>query len=359
MEPREAACDGERADAWFATASGSEFLMQARFKFRHVNEWVGFFVLGVVALVLTGIVFSSQSQRWFGGKFSFDVLLPQAGTSGLRRGDEVFILGVSAGLVADVKVQDNGRVKAHVKIRRDFERFVRADSTASIKKAFAVAGDSFMEISTGTGPPLKGDSPTIVCLASDDSLGRMEKIVSDLQAELIPLVKKAGAGLEEWTALGADLKTARLELSGLFSRWDRLTDALEQGEGTVGRLLTNPTFAAEAEELVTRANVAMIHFQIMATNLSFAASHIQTGAVRVPEIADALANEMKDLPGLVRQTQISMVELERLIEALQRHWLVRKYVDPADPLSLRNATEPAETKEQSRRVVRSPRGAAR
>ena len=333
--------------------------MQPRFKFRHVNEWVGFFVLGVVALVLTGLVFSSHSQRWFGRKFSFDVLLPQAGTSGLRRGDEVFLLGVSAGLVDDVMVQETGRMKAHVKIRRDFERFVRVDSTASIKKAFAVAGDSFMEISAGTAAPLTEDSPTIVCVPSEDSLGRMEKIVSDLQAEIIPLVKKAGAGLEEWTSLGADLKTARLELSGLFSRWDRLTDALEEGEGTVGRLLTDPAFADDAEELLTRANVAMMQFETMATNLNSAASHIQTGAVRVPEIADALAKEMKDLPGLVRQTQISMVELERLIEALQRHWLVRKYVDPADPLSPRNAAKPIETKKQSRQVVRSPRGAAR
>ena len=333
--------------------------MQPRFKFRHVNEWVGFFVLGVVALVLTGLVFSSHSQRWFGRKFSFDVLLPQAGTSGLRRGDEVFILGVSAGLVDDVMVQENGRMKAHVKIRRDFERFVRVDSTASIKKAFAVAGDSFMEISAGTGAALHGDSPTIVCVPSEDSLGRMEKIVSDLQAEIIPLVKKAGAGLEEWTALGGDLKTARVELSGLFARWDRLTAALEEGEGTVGRLLTDPAFADDAEELLARANAAMMQFQTMATNLNAASSHIQTGAVRVPEIADALANEMKDLPGLVRQTQISMVELERLIEALQRHWLVRKYVDSADPASLRVVPEPVEAKEKPRRVLRSPRGESR
>lgn len=333
--------------------------MQTRFQFRHVNEWVGGFVLGVVALVITGLVFSSHSQRWFGRKFSFDVLLPQSGTSGLRRGDEVFILGVSAGLVNDVTVQDDGRVKAHVKIRRDFERFVRTDSTASIKKAFAVAGDSFMEISTGTGAPLKGDSPTIVCLPSEDSLGRMEKIVSDLQAELIPLVKKAGAGLEEWTALGADLKMARLELSGLFARWEILTDTLEEGKGTVGRLLTDPSLFEEAQDILGRANLAMMQFQSMATNLNAAATNIQTGAARVPEIADALANEMKDLPGLVHQTQISMVELERLIEALQRHWLVRRYVDPADPLSLQAVTEPIGTEEKPRRVLRSPRGAAR
>ena len=330
--------------------------MHSPFKFRHVNEWVGAFVLGVAALIITGIVFSSHSQRWFGRKFSFDVLLPRAGTSGLRRGDEVFIIGVSAGLIDDVTVQENGRVKARVKIRRDFERFVRTDSTASIKKAFAVAGDSFMEISAGSGAPLKGDSPTIVCLASEDSLGRMEKIVGDLQAELIPLMKKAGVGLEEWTALGADLKTARRELSGLFARWEILTKALEEGKGTVGRLMTDPAFADDAQELLGRANLAMMQFQTIATNLIAAATNIQTGAARVPEIADALANEMKDLPGLVHQTQISMVELERLIEALQRHWLVRKYVDPADPLSLRKGTEKIEAK--SPKVLRSPKGSS-
>src|SRR3954454_20197499 len=100
--------------------------MRTRFKFRHVNELVGVFVLGVVALVIVGVIFSSHSQRWFARKFGFDVLLPPAGTSGLRRGDEVFILGVSAGLVDDVIVQEDGRVKAHVKMRQDFARFVRA-----------------------------------------------------------------------------------------------------------------------------------------------------------------------------------------------------------------------------------------
>jgi phospholipid/cholesterol/gamma-HCH transport system substrate-binding protein len=333
--------------------------MQSHFKFRHVNEWVGLFVLGVAALVLTGIFFSSHSQRWFGRKFTLDVLLPQAGTSGLRRGDEVFILGVSAGLVQDVIVQDDGRVKAHVKIRRDFERFVRADSTASIKKAFAVAGDSFMEISPGTGPSLKGDNPTIVCLASEDSLGRIEKIVSDLQAELIPLVKKAAIGLEEWTALGTDLQKTRSELSGLFARWDRLAEGLEQGKGTVGRLLTDPELAAEAQSLLARASLAMSQFQTMATNLNAAATNIETGAVRVPEIANALAKEMKDLPGLVHQTQISMVELERLIEALQRHWIVRKYVDPSDPVSMRSVPDKMEAEEKSPRVLRSPRGSGK
>ena len=266
--------------------------MQPRYKFRHVNEWVGLLVIGVAVLVVAAIVFSGHSQRWFARKFAFDVLLPQAGTSGLRRGDEVYILGVSAGLVDDVIVQENGRVKARVKIRRDFERFVRADSTASIKKAFAVAGDSFMEISTGSGAPLQGKTPTIVCVASEDSLGRMEKLVSDLHSELIPVIKKAGTGLERWTALGSDLQKSSTELSGLFVRWDRLAARLEEGDGLASRLLTDSEMADDARKLLTRGNEVLSQFQTMATNLNVAARDIQSGAARMPEIAGAVANEM-------------------------------------------------------------------
>jgi phospholipid/cholesterol/gamma-HCH transport system substrate-binding protein len=325
--------------------------MQTRFKFRHVNELVGVFVLGVVALIIIGVVFSSHSQRWFARKFAFDVLLPQAGTSGLRRGDEVFILGVSAGLVDDVIVKEDGRVKAHVKMRRDFERFVRADSTAAIKKAFAVAGDSFMEISAGTGKSLPKDNPTIICVPSEDSLGRIEKIVSDLHAELIPVVKKADVGLEQWTTLGGDLQRTTKELSGLVGRWDRLSEGLEQGKGTAGRLLTDNALAEDAQQLLARANQAMSQFQLMATNLNAAVTNIQAGAARLPEIADAVANEARDLPGLVQQTQVSMAELERLIEALQRHWLVRRYVKKSD---LEAPTSNSQNEKPGRKDSRPP-----
>ncbi len=313
--------------------------METHFKFRHVNELTGLFVLAVVALVVAGVIFSGHSQRWFARKYAFDVLLPEAGTSGLRRGDEVFILGVSAGLVDDIIVGEDGRMKAHVKIRRDFERFVRIDSTASIKKAFAVAGDSFMEIERGTTAPLPAHSPTITCLPSEDSLGRMEKMLAGLSAEVIPVVKKAGVGLDGWTKLGADLQKNSEQLNGLLPRLDTLALGLEQGRGTAGKLLNENALADDAQKLLAQASQTLSQLQGMVTNLNVAVKDVQKGAARVPEIADAVANETKDLPGLVEHTQTSMRELERLIEALQRHWLVRKYVNKTYPPSLGLAPE--------------------
>ena len=71
----------------------------------------------------------------------------------------------------------------------------------------------------------------------------------------------------------------------------------------------------------------------------------------------------KDLPGLVLQTQTLMRELERLIEAIQRHWLLRKYVNKTNPPPLRPlpASQEPEKKPVKKPVkgFRSPRDSAR
>jgi phospholipid/cholesterol/gamma-HCH transport system substrate-binding protein len=331
--------------------------METRFKFRHVNELTGLFVLGVLALVLAGVIFSGHSQRWFARKYTFDVVLPETGASGLRRGDEVFILGVSVGRVDDIRVDEDGRMTAPVKIRRDFERFVRTDSTASIKKVFGVAGDSFMEITRGTRTALPSHKPAIVCLASEDSLGRMEKMLADLHSELVPVVKKAGTTLDEWTKLGGGLQTNGTQLQQFVARLDTLATGLEEGKGTAGKLLTDPALADEAQELLAQANQTLNELRGVITNLNAASTNLQSGTVRLPEITDAIANEAKDLPGLVQQTQTSMRELERLIEALQRHWLVRKYINHTNPDSLHRLTGAEEPSSKTFKSARPAKGA--
>ena len=117
--------------------------MAERFKLRRVNEITGVFVIAVVAALIVAVVWTGRSQRWFRSSVTLRVTLPEDGAAGIRQGSEVYFLGTLVGSVSGVEVDEKGGMEARANIRRDFFRFVRADSSAVVKKKFGVAGDSF------------------------------------------------------------------------------------------------------------------------------------------------------------------------------------------------------------------------
>lgn len=306
--------------------------MEERFKFRRVNEITGTLVILVAVALVAALVWTGHSQRWFKSRVTLRIVLPEAGAAGIRQGSEVYFLGTLVGSVSDVIVDAKGRMEAEANIRRDFFRFVRADSSAVVKKKFGVAGDSFFEITRGEGKPLPEKNASIVC--NEQFQSALESAIEDIHRETLLVLKKTSTGLDTWTKLGADLGETRQHLDQITVRLENMAAGVEAGKGTVGKLITDTALADEAQKLLARANEAMSELQGVVTNLNVAAA-------RLPEITDAVADEAKDLPGLVRQTQTSMRELERLVEALQRHWLLRKYVNQTNPPPSRPLSETA------------------
>jgi phospholipid/cholesterol/gamma-HCH transport system substrate-binding protein len=247
-------------------------------------------------------------------------------------------------------------MEAEADIRRDFFRFVRADSSAVVKMKFGVAGDSFFEITRGQGKPLPEKNASIVCKEQYQSA--LEAAVEEVRGQTLAVLKKTSAGMDTWTVLGTNLITTQARLEQLIGRLNDIVAGVEQGKGTAGKLVTDPALADEAQNLLARANEVMGELQNVTTNLNIAVKNIQNGTTRLPEITGAVADEAKDLPGLVRQTQVSMREIERLVEAMQRTWLLRKYVNPTNPPPVRPQSEPATPKERPVKALHSPRDSA-
>jgi phospholipid/cholesterol/gamma-HCH transport system substrate-binding protein len=331
--------------------------MPEPFKFRRVNEITGTFVLIVVAVLIATVVWTGRSQRWFKSNVTLRIVLPETGAAGIRQGSEVYFLGTLVGNVFTVEVDEHGRMEAMANIRGDFFRFVRADSSAAVKRKFGVAGDSFFEITRGSGPPLPEKGAAIVC--NEQFQNPLEAAVEEVRVEAMLALKKVNTGLETWTRLGTDLGETRLHLDQLALRLDKMAASVEGGKGTAGMLLTDEALADEAREFLARANTVMRELQGTVTNLNVAVKNVQDGTARLPEITGAVADEAKDLPGLVEQTQSSMRELERLIEAMQRHWFLRKYVNPTNPPPARPTTGSVRPEKQPAKVLHSPRGAAK
>ncbi|MBI3852260.1 MAG: MCE family protein [Verrucomicrobia bacterium] len=331
--------------------------MEKRFHFRHVHEFTGTFVIFVVVVLIAALVWTGRSQRWFRSNVTLRIALPEAGAAGIRQGSEVYFLGTLVGSVSGVTVDTTGRMEARANIRRDFFLFVRADSSAVVKKKFGVAGDSFFEISRGEGKPLPEDNAAIVCKEQFQSV--LEGAVEEVRSEAMLVLKKVNGGLDTWTTLGSNLITTRARLDQLVGRMDDVVTDVQAGKGTVGKLITDTALADEAQKLLARANKAMSELRGTVTNLNVAVKNVQDGTARLPEITDAVADGAKDLPGLVLQTQTSMRELERLIEAMQRHWLLRKYVNKTNPPPMRPLPASEEPEKKPAKMLSSPRNSAK
>jgi phospholipid/cholesterol/gamma-HCH transport system substrate-binding protein len=323
--------------------------MEERFKFRRVNEITGTFVLVVVAVLIAVVVWTGHSQRWFKSRVTLRIVLPEAGAAGIRQGSEVYFLGTLVGSVSDVIVDTTGRMEAEADIRRDFFRFVRVDSSAVIKKKFGVAGDSFFEISRGLGQPLPVNDASIVCNEQFQSV--LEAAVEEIRGQAMAVLKKTGTGLDAWTTLGTNLISTQERLDQLVGRVDNMAADVQAGRGTVGNLLTDPATADELKTLLIKANHSVDELQITLNNL-------QQASTNLPAISDAVGKEAKDLPGLVLQTQVTMREVERLVEAMQRTWLLRSHVNPTNPPPLLPSPVSQEPEKKPVRVFRSPRDSA-
>ncbi len=330
-------------------------LKEHRFNFRHLHAITGTFVLVILLLVVTLIAFTSRSQRWFLGNVTLRIVFPEGGAAGIRQGSEVYFLGTLMGTVAYVSVDPTGRMEAEVNIRRDFFLFVRADSSAVVKRKFGVVGDAYFEITRGHGQTLPEKNARIVC--NELLPSALETAVEEVRREAVPALQKLTVGLAVWTELGSNLLSTRDRLDNLIARAERIATELEDGKGTAGRLLTDATTANELQALLVKAQAFMDNLDATLETVHRASTNVWLASTNLPAISERVAQETQDLPGLVAQTQISMRELQRLIEALQHHWLVRKYLNATDPAPVRPGVGPPPVHKPL--IRRSPNDAAR
>jgi phospholipid/cholesterol/gamma-HCH transport system substrate-binding protein len=289
-------------------------LMEERFKFRHVHAITGTFVLAIMVMLIAAIVWTGRSQRWFIGNVTLRIVLPETGAAGIRQGSEVYFLGTLMGTVTDVSVDPAGRMEAQVNIRRDFFEFIRADSSAVVKRKFGVVGDAYFEITRGHGQPLPEKNASIIC--NEQLPSALEVALEEVRREAVPALKKLSAGLDAWTTLGTDLGDTRQQLNQLIARLDNIAAGVEQGKGTAGKLLVDPAIADDLQAILGTVNAFMDQLQQASTDF--------------PAIAGSVKHSAEDLPALVAQTQQTMQEIERLAKGMQRHWLLRGAVRRAD-----------------------------
>jgi len=317
--------------------------MTAAFKFRYVNEIVGGFVIVVLLLVVAAVILAGSAQRWFEPVYELHSTFPPEGTFGLQKGAGVEILGTTVGTVDRIRVADDGRLQAVMKIRGEFIRFVRTDSTAVVKKKFGVA-DAYVVVSVGRAAELPaGDAFELPIRQDSEIVEMVEDVVEQVRAAVLPAIEELARLLAEARELARDLRQPEGALQQSLASIRDVLGGIERGEGTVGKILRDPSMAEDVKGLLKELGATMGQVQDALRQTQGILEDVKKTTAQLPAMADTVKGELDDVPGLVLQTQATLRETERLLVGLERHWLLRSYVDapaPIDPIPL-DASAPA------------------
>lgn len=320
--------------------------MAKSFKFRYVNEITGAFVLLVVALLVGAVVLMGLSQRWFTKMQTITLELNEEGEGamGLKPGAEVLILGASVGSVREIGPDADGRMVAIVSVRSDaVRRYVRRNSVVQVRKTLGF-GDAYIEIARGTSDPLApGDK--LEAFPDRGPTELLEKTIADIRNEIIPAVREARLGFEEYKHLAADLRSPESNLQQALAHLSKIAASVERGEGLAGKVLSDPKMAAQVEDTLPKVNRSLDEVQgiladVRKTTGTLAGQGGQTleqvqgvltdvrkTTAALPDTVAGINRTAESLPGLVLQMQETLRQIQRLVEGMQRSWLLRGAMD--------------------------------
>lgn len=235
---------------------------------------VGLFLF-VGSIVLMLIIFMLGSQRdLFQRKYTLYTSFPSS--SGLRRGASVSLAGIRVGSVEDVSfvgpLKDR-RVTVTLRIKRSYQDRIRADSQASIETQ-GLLGDKFVAISLGSeAEPIlehqawiaSKESPTLWDMAEKagkamegllsggrDKHGDLPGLLGSLRRTIEEIEK--GKGVLHQLIYDPNGEKFFSNLEGTSTNVYAITTAIKDGEGTLGRLVRDPTLYEDARTLMGRAS---------------------------------------------------------------------------------------------------------
>ena len=303
---------------------------------RHTDEWVGALVLLAAAIFLGVILQAGVLRDWFRPVSHLRVVLPEAGAAGLSVGADVEILGTQMGTVRRIVISPNQQMYAEADVDDQARGFIRRDSRALIRRRYGIAGAAFLDISHGTGAELDWNYAVIGAVTERDPTENVGALIDQAREKVFPILDD----------LGRSVKTLA-----------DVMESLKNGEGDVGRLLTDDTMVRNIEGVVAKADVVVSDLAPLVSELQAAGRNVETlsqsinatdnGVPRLLQRADAslatlqqsmrdlaLATQRapqivhnvelgsRDLPSLLTQAQQTAHELEQLAIQLRGLWLL-------------------------------------
>jgi phospholipid/cholesterol/gamma-HCH transport system substrate-binding protein len=171
---------------------------------------VGLVITLALLVLLVALFFAGGIEEIFSPKIDLKVQFQDV--RGLRKGAPVWIFGTEVGSVKEIQLDQTLGAVVTISLKKDVMGFLKKDARASIM-TMGLLGDKYIELSTG--------SPQA------EPIERQEMIKGSVPVDFSEVMETAGVSIGQ--------------IGGFIEKLDNLILKIEEGEGTMARLLTDPS----------------------------------------------------------------------------------------------------------------------
>lgn len=245
---------------------------------------LGIFVVIGTTLLLLAVYLVGNRQNMFGKTFDITVTFKNA--SGLQNGNNVRFSGINVGTVNKIEMVNDTTIRVYMIIEEKMQEHIRKNAIATIGSD-GLVGSMLINIVPG-----KGEATLI---QSGDEIQSYSKVATQ------DMMSTLNTTNENAALLTADLL--------------KVTQALTQGEGTLGRLLNDTTMAKDLQETIenlkytsNRTNTTMTELNKILGSINFEES---TAGVLLSDTISA-----RKMRHVIQNLEISSFEIEKMTQDL-------------------------------------------
>jgi phospholipid/cholesterol/gamma-HCH transport system substrate-binding protein len=214
---------------------------------------VGIFIFTGILIFISGVLVLGGQKKTFKKTVTVNAIFNDV--NGLLDGNNVWFSGVKVGTVKKMGLTDSARVAVEMKIEKQSQHLIRKDARAKIASD-GLIGNKIVIIYGGTY-----ETPAV---KSGDTLF----VEKPLNTE----------------AMMNTLQESNKNLLAITGNFKLISDRLADGQGTIGKLLSNDTMANHLQSTAVTLKEASANIQMLTSDLADYSSKLQTKG--------ALANEL-------------------------------------------------------------------
>jgi phospholipid/cholesterol/gamma-HCH transport system substrate-binding protein len=190
-----------------------------------------FISLGVVLFIL-GIYFIGERQQLFRSTFRVSGVFKNV--DGLQAGNNVRFSGVNVGTVENISIVSDSSVRVEILIDESTRKFIKKDAIASIGSE-GLMGNKILIISPGTGGKMEIENNDTVVTVQPTN---MDDIMISVKATID-------------------------NTSNITSDLSKITNTIQAGNGTIGKLLMDRSYAQNFDSTFVNLKEGSAGFRIL------------------------------------------------------------------------------------------------